>query len=63
MIKDGYLWAQGYSDEKCDKEEGSAEKLMKCDVCEKEGLSYVKTQCGTISTMILAIFLVLAFLF
>ena len=57
--EDGKMNMQAYKDGKCSTKEGNKEELFKCDTCEK-GIKY---QCGAFSTMILAIFLVLAFLF
>ena len=55
----GKFYAQKYSDEKCGTKSGDKVHLFDCDKC-SNGLKY---QCGAFSTMILAIFLVLAFLF
>ena len=63
-IEDGWLWLQGYSDEKCGKKKDNEKsKVFQCNTCFKEGGEYIKSQCGSVATMVLAIFLVLAFLF
>ena len=63
-INDGWLWLQGYSDEKCGKKkDNEKQKIFQCDTCFKEVGQYIKTQCGSVATMILAVFFVIAFLF
>ena len=60
--KDDTLKIQYYKDTSCNEKDGepqAVEGFKKCGTCEN-GIQY---ECGTISTMILAIFFVLAFLF
>ena len=62
--KDDKIYHETYSDSNCQTKLTSVEKF-KCDTCSKQaiGTEYVKYQCGSVATMILAIFLVVAFLF
>ena len=57
--ENGKMMRQKYSDAACSKADGTKTEFFQCNTC-KDGVKYV---CGAFSTMILAIFLVLAFLF